>query len=121
MNDFRFQESDRGTWRAKLVLPSDLPDEHKAEAYRQLKRRAGNELFAILEQNKNPAVIELGEIKERQHNDLFPGTIEISIEVRVTPVRYRNTEIALPSSNHDVDVMRRMNFWQRLKYAVFGR
>ena len=83
------------TWKVQTVVPADYPDEGKQYAYKSLKHKVGNELFGVLVQERNPAVVEIGELVIEPEPECFGLSYreKISIELKVTPVQYEDVVI----------------------------
>lgn len=78
----------------KMVVPIEVSQEFKVRLYERLRDDLSYDLYKILEQTKNPAVVELGElqVKEKYEEvfDYYPRFEEISLSVFITPVQYHH-------------------------------
>ena len=122
---------DTVVWQHVNNVSIDAPDEYKRHALQFTKDEVGRKLYSILEQCKNPAVVEIIEKIDRvpawvQANDEqrlyssgYPMIDEIRIIVKVTPVRYRHVEI--PKLDTNFSPVASPTFFERLRYAVRGR
>lgn len=114
----------------KEVLSPFAPEEQKQWAWKELKRKAGQGLYELLEKSINPTVVELIE-----HIDISPVPAdtqtwmgmelhdELRIEIVLTPVQYRNVE----AYRKDYDWYKfpigyyNWTFWNRLRWVITGR
>lgn len=115
----------------KEVLSPFAPEEQKQWAWKELKRRAGQGLYELLEKSINPTVVELIEHIEvcaiPQDTTNWMGMElhdELRIEVVLTPVISRYAEI---HRNSDYDWYKfpigyyNWTFWNRLRWVITGR
>lgn len=87
---------DPDQWFIESRYPADAPPELKRQAWDRLRKQAGNKLYEILEQNPNPAVVEI-DGPEILPDDPFSLTHQerIGIRVQVTRVSYNKIEMHL--------------------------
>ena len=111
------------TWHIEARIAPRADSDYRQYALRELKRRAGNELYPILEQMQNPAVVEINEeiIQAPDYGYSFPPYDQIRITISVTPVRYRDVEVVRSLPFDRQVYIDRPTFWRRVKYAITGR
>ena len=103
-----------------------FPDNAKADYYEKMKQEIGNKLFDLLEGTMHPAVIEISDLiitQERDNNPLNTLTYEtMSIEVKITPVKYRNVEWMKETKFSSIPVLLSppTTFIKKLKF-LFGK
>ena len=109
------------TFKMREAMSPLAPDEYKRHAWEHLKREVGVKLYGILEQEKNPAVVEINERivsmpKERQDWMVYEMAGDIlEIEVIITPVQYRNVEFLKPPTYTWYKVFDTPSLYQRIK------
>lgn len=114
-----FRETIRFSTHIKTSDPA-----YTRELYRLLKRNLSKKLFDILEQCLNPALVEIGDLKEKV--DPWNGSITVAyIDVRVTPNQRHDGWVVpvRPDISFPPDVVlpgRKVGFWKRLKWLVEG-
>lgn len=108
------------TWKIKEVVPYIYEDEYKRHVWEGMKRKVGNELYSILERQKNPAVVELLEHVPVVYEDSYGIVEKVEIEVIVTPVESREITIHRTPYN-DLGFVSKPNFWKRIKFAFTGK
>jgi len=121
--------NDTVTWQQVVNVPSDAPNEYKAHSLLRAKDEVSRKLYSILEQCKNPAVVEIqekmttypgsGQMNGGGYSDYYSQHDEIRVIVKVTPVQHRHVEIEhiepsfLPPESPQ-------SFLKRLRYAITG-
>ena len=110
-------------WQVEARITREADGDYKQHALRELKRRAGNELYPILEQMQNPAVVEINEeiIQAPDYGYSFPQYDQIRITISVTPVAYRDVVIAKGLPFDPIASIERPTLWRRVKYAWTGK
>jgi len=108
------------TFRMRETMSPLAPEDYKSYAWEHLKQEIGLKLYGILEQEKNPAVVEINEriiTAPKGREDFLCEIAEdiLEIEVIITPVQYRNVEFQRPPSYTWYDVFDTPTFYQRMK------
>jgi hypothetical protein len=120
------------TWVVAMQVDGEMPEEYKPIAYAELRRKLSNELYEVLEQSRNPAVVEVSELRVEKLSPTFealaysgcpiPYHERISYEVKVTPVRYQHVEM---QKMEPFDWFRKppkeATFWQKTKWLFTGK
>jgi len=109
------------TFRIREAMSPLAPDDYKRHTWEHLKHEVGIKLYSILEQEKNPAVVEINERiinapkgKEDWIVYEIAGDI-LEIEVIITPVQYRYVEMLKSPPICWNDGTSRLNLYQRMK------
>lgn len=102
MKQFNINPNERNEFYQSAVIEAHAPDDYKRYALHHLKEQVGMQLYNILEQCKNPIVVELIEEEPKPiyfnpHKDepQWVETYQEEFRIRVitTPVQYRDVVI----------------------------
>ncbi len=107
------------SWRVRqvIMLYDYSLHERRRMAYVQLQEDIGHKLFKILERCRNPAVVEIGDLKVKNlFNEYGYLAEEISIKVSVTPVEHRHVVIM-----HETWIPQRLGILERIKKFLRGK
>jgi hypothetical protein len=83
-------------WRWEAKTPTRYPGEHKAQELEMMRRRAGEDLYKILLEQKLPAVVDIEEKSEtRLDTFTYAGGLDVfTITATITPVEHRHVTMA---------------------------
>ena len=110
-------------FKMREQVPVYAPDEYKQHAWEHMKREVGIKLYGLLEQEKNPIVVEINEnvivvphLKDLKDWAVYYNYEDIlEIEVLLTAVQYRNVEFIKPPTYNWHKVFDSPNLYQRIK------
>jgi len=117
------------TFRMRKQVSFLEPDYYKHHAWEHLKHEVGFKLYSLLEQEKNPVVVEINEriisppkmaaFEDWTIYNNYGDTLEV--EVLLTPVRYGNVEMIKESPiKWEIPIVAH-KFTDRLHWFLTGR
>lgn len=111
----RFKET---TWTVRNLVKSFAPNEYKQRALQHTKEQAGMEIYKLLEQMPNPAVVQIDE----KITECYSGSDDlIEVSITIVPVHHKDVTIARGFIGFDPLVwIEKPTFFRRIKYAITG-